>query len=74
MDKKEMALISAETEVNNQMKNLQKRIDWLKETLDGDLTNEGFRNEYIARAEDVRSVLESLMAAKKVLKALEGLE
>lgn len=74
MDKKEMALISAETEVNNQMKNLQKRIDWLKETLDGDLTNEGFHNEYIARAEDVRSVLESLMAAKKVLKALEGLE
>ena len=74
MDKKEMELISAETEVNNQMKNLQKRIDWLKETLDGDLTNEGFRNEYIARAEDVRSVLESLMAAKKVLKALEGLE
>ena len=74
MDKKEMALISAETEVNNQMKNLQKRIDWLKETLDGDLTNEGFRNEYIARAEDVRSVLESLMAAKKVLKSLEGLE
>lgn len=74
MDKRELAIVKAQSEVDMLSKELEGRVATLQYTLENELDKEFGYDSYLSKAEDVRRTLEKLMASKKVLKALEGLE
>ena len=74
MTRLEMEIIGAESEVERLTAGMEKAVALLKEALNDDLTNEGYRNTFIARSEDVRRCVEAVIGAKKLLEKLEGLQ
>ena len=74
MDKRELAIMSAQVEIDRFSKDLEKRVERLQYTLENELQKENGMNAYVVATEDVRQALEGLIGAKKVLRALEGLE
>ena len=74
MDKRELVIVKAQSEVDMLSKELEGRVATLQYTLENELDKEFGYDSYLSKAEDVRRTLEKLMASKKVLKALEGLE
>ena len=74
MDKRELAIVKAQSEVDMLSKELEGRVATLQYTLENELDKEFGYDSYLSKAEDVRRTLEKLMASKKVLKVLEGLE
>ena len=74
MDKRELVIVKAQSEVDMLSKEFEGREATLQYTLENELDKEFGYDSYLSKAEDVRRTLEKLMASKKVLKALEGLE
>jgi prophage DNA circulation protein len=72
MDKLEMMILSAETEVEQKNNNLQAAIKRLVELVhEDDITNLCHYNAYIVQAEDVRRYANEVMMAKRVCETLK---
>jgi hypothetical protein len=75
MDKLEMIVLSAETEVEQKNNNLQAAIKRLVELVqEDDITNLCHYNAYIVQAEDVRRYANEVMMAKRVCEALKKVQ
>lgn len=75
MDKLEMRIMSAETEVEQKQKYLQSAIEKLVELVQKeDISETAFYNAYVAQTEDVRRYANETATAKRVCEVLRAVQ